>query len=429
MYRKTKNAIVIFAVAILTACGGGGGTVTAIPTVQDPCAIASHRYGDIQVPTLYAGSYTIPTVTNKLQSAIARGMDLKDLDAWWSKPSSVLCTDKSTYLKNVYVEDLNRLQQLGVERVTVYNYADWDNVANPLMTISKNNYAIPDSTLKIIVDEATKRGIKVYLVWQGSYGDKINGYINQELITPVQLTQLMDSHKANIVVQSVYAQSIGIAGIDVELQNFNPNVLKTDPVLNELYITKTAEIIDAIRTVYSGNIFYGAQYSPVIDSRIISKVDEYVYLMWLGYYPSNQTFTTAGEFTVITNQIAAENARINAAMNGTIFNKPVVWNIYAQSTSEFYNGGYVEDSYCSGACPIVVTDFSKQAIAIDAALQVISTQQLFTTVSVTVSNYWNGDEIVPTQVGDVYKNTSFPNISSSIRNKPAELIIKNWYLK
>jgi hypothetical protein len=424
-----KVTLVAIAFALLTACGGGGGTVTAISTVQDPCAIASHRYGDIQVPTLYAGSYTVPVVTNKLPSSIARGMDLKDLDAWWSKPSSVLCTDKSTYLKNVYVEDLNRLQQLGVERVTVYNYADWDNVANSLMTISKNNYAIPDSTLKIIVDEATKRGIKVYLVWQGSYGDKINGYINQELITPVQLMQLMDSHKANIVAQAVYAQRIGIAGIDAELQNFTPTVLKTDPVLNELYVTKTAEIIDAIRAVYNGKIFYGAQYSPVIDSRIISKIDEYVYLMWLGSYPAGQAFTTASEVIVIANQISAEKARIETAMNGVAFNKPIVWDIYAQSTSEFYNGGYVEDSYCNGACPIVVTDFSKQAIAIDAALQVISTQQLFTTASVTVSNYWNRDEIAPTQVGDMSTNMSFPNISSSIRNKPAELIIKNWYSK
>lgn len=423
-----KKILVYIAVLFLVACGGGGGGAS-VSAVQDPCAIAPHRYGDIQVPMLYAGSYTLPIVTNKLSNSIARGMDLKDLDAWWSKPSSVLCTDKLTYLKNVYVEDLNRLQQLGVERVTVYNYGDWDSVANTPMTISKNNYAIPDSTLKIIVDEATKRGIKVYLVWQGSYGDKLNGYINQELITPAQLAQLMDSHIANIVAQATYAQSIGIAGIDAELQNFNPNILKTNSVLADLYITKTSKAIDSIRAVYSGQVFYGAQYSPVIDSRIISKIDEFVFLMWLGYYPANQAFTTAGEVTVITNQIAAEKARINAAMNGITFNKPVVWDIYAQSTSEFYNGGYIEDSYCNGTCPTVVTDFSKQAVAIDAALQVISTQQLFTTSSVTVSNYWNRDEIVPTQVGDVYTNTSLPNVSSSIRNKPAELIVKKWYLK
>ncbi len=426
---KLKTILVIIAAIFLEACGGGGGGGATNSAAQDPCVITPHRYGDIQVPTLYAGSYTIPIVTNKLPSKIARGMDLKDLDAWWSKPSIVLCADKLTYLRNVYVEDLNRLQQLGVERVTVYNYGDWDNVANTPMIISKNNYAIPDDTLKIIVDEAKKRGIKVYLVWQGSYGDKLNGYINQELITPAQLNQLMDSHKANIVAQATYAQSIGIAGIDAELQNFNPNVLKTNSVLSELYVTKTAEAIDLIRTVYSGQIFYGAQYSPVIDGRIISKVDEYVYLMWLGYYPAGQVFTTAGEVSLITNQITAEKARIDAAMNGVTFNKPVVWDIYAQSTAEFYNGGYFEDSYCTGACPVVTTDFSKQAVAIDAAMQVISIQQLFTTASVTVSNYWNRDEIVPTQVGDVYTNTSLPNISSSIRNKPAELIVKNWYLK
>ena len=65
-----------------------------------------------------------------------------------------------------------------------------------------------------------------------------------------------------------------------------------------------------------------------------------------------------------------------------------------------------------------------QAIAIEGAMRSISSQGIFSTLGVSAPNYWHTDEIFPTAVGG---NVTFANISSSIRNKPAEKLFKDWF--
>ena len=91
-------------------------------SLQDDCAIESRKYGDIEIPESFLGNYDIPKAKSTLSSNIVRTMNLKDLDAWWAKPSYFDCDDKELYMTNVYIESIKRLQELGVEKFFVYNY-------------------------------------------------------------------------------------------------------------------------------------------------------------------------------------------------------------------------------------------------------------------------------------------------------------------
>ena len=57
-------------------------------------------------------------------------------------------------------------------------------------------------------------------------------------------------------------------------------------------------------------------------------------------------------------------------------------------------------------------------------MQAISKQTLFKNGGVDVSaSYWHTDELYPEP------KRGFPNISQSIRGKPAEAIVKSWFAR
>jgi hypothetical protein len=103
--------------------------------------------------------------------------------------------------------------------------------------------------------------------------------------------------------------------------------------------------------------------------------------------------------------------------------KPVIFEISTQSRSDYFLNGWTEDGFCVNNCiqNSYVTDFSIQAIGVEAAMQAIAAQTSFVTKSVNFhTSYWLTDSLTPGPEG-------FPNLSQSIRGKPAENIVKYWF--
>jgi hypothetical protein len=100
---------------------------------------------------------------------------------------------------------------------------------------------------------------------------------------------------------------------------------------------------------------------------------------------------------------------------------PVVWIFDIESYQDFFLNGWVEDGLCVNNCMqnSLTTDFSEQAIGYEGFLEAITNQTSVPTAAVESYSYWWVDVILPDQ--------SFPNISCSVRNKPAESIIYQWY--
>tara|TARA_R110001599_G_scaffold333610_1_gene549641 strand:+ start:63 stop:461 length:399 start_codon:yes stop_codon:yes gene_type:complete len=117
----------------------------------------------------------------------------------------------------------------------------------------------------------------------------------------------------------------------------------------------------------------------------------------------------------------------------------VIWNLFAQSHAKFLSTGWVEDGFCTQGTyddvyydeclqDSVPTDFSAQAIFIEGMLRAIDKDPWFETKGTTASaGYWLSDTLIPANNQSNRVIEGFPNISQSVRGKPAEKIIKAWY--
>jgi hypothetical protein len=395
-------------------------------SLQDDCAIESRKYGDIEIPESFLGNYDIPKANSTLSSNIVRTMNLKDLDAWWAKPSYFDCDDKELYMTNVYIESIKRLQELGVETFSVYDYGKWDDFSKPIWSIDESDFAIPNSVLENIVAEAHKRDMKVFLSWQMNFSDNVSPWnsLDTANLSLDTLTTLLESYENHIVNYARFLESIELDGLAGDLGSFDP---KEEPEHRELYVSKTVATIEKIREVFSGDISYG-RYDPILDNRILKVIDELRLVLWLGGpLPQGESFSVELMEKFSSWAISRYQSRANEQEATLAFTIPVVWEIYAQSTKDFFvRNGYLEDSFCFEPCAqaLVHNDFSMQAIAIEGAMRSISSQGIFSTLGVSAPNYWHTDEIFPTAVGG---NVTFANISSSIRNKPAEKLFKDWF--
>jgi hypothetical protein len=111
---------------------------------------------------------------------------------------------------------------------------------------------------------------------------------------------------------------------------------------------------------------------------------------------------------------------------------PVFFEIAVQSRDNYWTEGWVEDGFCvTGKLSdgtrsdciqnYYTTDFSVQAIGIEGAMRAITKQPYFRIGGINFhSSFWHSDTLVPSTEG-------FPNISQSIRGKPAEKIVKYWF--
>ena len=78
----------------------------------------------------------------------------------------------------------------------------------------------------------------------------------------------------------------------------------------------------------------------------------------------------------------------------------------------------------------IETDFSAQAIFTEGLFRAVDTQGWFELLGTTTSTgYWLSDTLIPDTQQHSASNTieGFPNISQSIRGKPAEKLFKYWY--
>jgi hypothetical protein len=104
--------------------------------------------------------------------------------------------------------------------------------------------------------------------------------------------------------------------------------------------------------------------------------------------------------------------------------KRVIWNIQVSSHRTFFSKGWIEDCCITPSYTGAVTDFSVQAIGVEGMLEMIADKTRNGGVlsdSVNINSYWWTDTLTP--------HDSLPNISSSIRNKPAESIVYQWWKK
>lgn len=426
-----KTALLVL-VLTLAGCGGGGGGSTTVAGPQpDPCAVTSYSYGQVSYPDSYKGQYTVPQTSSHLDAGINRTINLQDVDVLFPKPATVNCANDNLYKANIYIEDLNRAQKLGADRVWVYNYAHINDITANTWTYSTDK-VLSRELLTTIVSEAHKRGIKVFYAFQFAFNcDVQNHCLDTTNITNSELTKLMDVHRAQIVSDATFGNQIGLDGLKVELDAYSPKNNLT-PELKNTYLSKVSTAIDEVRSVYAGKITYG-QSNSIFDNVIVGKVDELNLSLFLGQSPA--PFNVANWKTQVNNHVSNYQYWLSQDTGLQNIQTPVAWEIYTSSNTSFYTSSWV-DGFCSktqitqNSCPqlTLTADFSMQAIALEGAFQALSQQTLFRTNSISTYGYGHYDYLTPTEVSGGGAIV-FPNLDNSIRNKPAEGVVKAWFAK
>jgi len=429
-----RNTFAAVALLLLTACGGGGGgcstgaSSSGASTQQatvDPCAFQANPFPTY--PSSYSGSYTVDEQAAKLDTNINRMVGLKDYYPGALENSK--CPSSDTYARAAYANALDRLKADNTDTVWIVNYGNWDDFRKSVWTMT-TQLQVPDDTVKYVITEAHKRGMKVYLGWQFGSADVASGtslpmlQAGQTELDYAQIVKMLDSWQG---LMKDKARLYGDAGLDGLQIDFHAFFVGTSPSYKEFYKTRMLEIIADVKKVYSGKITYGAA-MPDVDSNFVGKIDYYEIPDRAGVNLAPLAPLTVAKLKVeykkdILNKLASVPAGI-----------PVLVSSLIQSKSDFYEKNWTEDGFCVDSTGAMtsdqnkcvqlgyVTDFSLQAMGTEAVLQAVNDLGSTKISAINFNTgYWLTDNLTPFP--------SFPNLSQSLRNKPAEAIVKKWFAR
>jgi hypothetical protein len=409
--------LICFLAILLTACGGGGGGSGTVAPSTTPVSTCTLKTYSTNYPSQYLGSNSIPTPTQRFDSTVSRMIGLKDYYPYENNGC-----DNYEYTRLLYKKTLDRLQTLGVDTVEIYQYAPVNNFNDTIWTINESRLQIPKAELVWFFQEAHRRNLKVTLVWQLWNVDSQNNYINTTNPTETDMVKVLRGWRDVIKAMAVISAENQVDNLLIQWSAFYYPVVRDYP---ETATREFLSIISDIRTVYSGKLFMGTP--RFYDRRIIEKVDAIV----IPLTPSNWSYNDDTNMSVsllrdrYSDAIAGHYLEFSLYSGMNPRDIPVIWDFNIQSRDKALSQGWVEDGFCVNNCiqNTYVTDFSVQALAVEGAFQAIKNQSYFKTYGINFSTgYWHTDTMTP-------GNEGYPNISQSIRNKPAESIVKHWYAK
>jgi hypothetical protein len=449
MFLSNKYFITFVVTMFISACGGGSSETASTPPQANtpPVARSCATPHTADFPEEYNGKFETPSPRGVLSSQIIRGISFKDYSPTWiwggldaNKRGNC---DVDEYAELMYLEALQEMKASGVQRAWLYNYGDWtDN--QEVWTVRESNYHIPKKHVEYVVEQASLLEIDIYFSWQFTQTNVARQVIVEggELLTLDKLKILLDAHQNNIVIQAKHAQEIGIKGIAADW-NAMWVTLHTDE-LKEYYIERFAQIIDDIRADFDGEIVWGQIGAVINDQRIFSRVDS---ILVNALQCCGVQFNAAESANLTTELIKQKTFESLADQRKQIYCEdinqpcwhgtsdielPVTLIIQVQSREDFFLNGWKEDGFCTNgsledgtqvSCvqESFVTDFSVQSVGIEGIMQAIEEQDTFIINSVDIhTGYWLSQTLIPSTEG-------FPNISQTIRGKPAEGIVKYWY--
>jgi hypothetical protein len=413
-----RTLISLLLVSLLSACGGGGGggpsPALSVGAAPSNCTLKTYS---ATYPSSYSGSNSIPTPTQKFDNTVMRSIGLKDY-----YPVTNDCASPADSARVSYSKTLDRLQTLGVDVVEIYQYGPVTDFNDSVWTTNESSWQIPKSELIWFVKEAHSRNIKVTLVWQLWPNDSKGNILNATNPSETEMLKVLHGWHNVITDMAKFSGSNNVDNLYIQWSAFYYPVVTT---YTESATQEFLSIIADIRSVFNGKLFMGTP--RFYDKRIIEKVDAIV----VPVSPSNWSYNDDLNISVSLLKQRYSDAITGAYLEYSLYtgmdpkNIPIIWDFNIQSRDKALSQGWVEDGFCVASCiqNTYTTDFSVQALAIEGAFEAIREQTYFKTYGINFSTgYWHTDTLVPGPEG-------FPNLSQSIRGKPAENIVKQWFKK
>jgi hypothetical protein len=433
-----------FLLCLMTACGGGGGgsstpappiatgsyivesttisqntypttynTVTTVPAIDDTCLVSATS---VQYPASYQGAFALPAIpAGQTLHNMKLGVSIKDN---WAIPTDLpqdnpnINIGCNTSNRTAFLNTLAREKSLGAAYVNVPQFACLVNASDPTIPIDTNTLSIPDADITWMGQQAAAAGMKIRLTMQVCSGDqKTNAPIT--ITSNTWLTQFFATYTTFMMHEAQLAQAAGYEAMSIDWSDWSPDLTNYISIRN----ASLAVLATNIRTVFGGKLWLIDSWDkPSTD--LLNSVDFVV-----AYITTPAPKLTTTQNTNLN--VAVLKSGFSNVLSGVYNNtgtKPVMLMIQIQSHRDYFLTGWVEDSGCwVGVCASsLTTDFSVQALGYEAVLESIHDTTLPLNIeSINVNSYWLSDTITP--------HTSYPNTSHSVRNKPAEAIIYNWF--
>ena len=194
------------------------------------------------------------------------------------------------------------------------------------------------------------------------------------------------------------------------------------------FAARTAQMLKKLKLNFSGKILYDYSDTIAQSPDIVDLVDEFYASLW----GANLTKEETSNLSV--NMLKKKYISTINQIKSKTKSKPIIWGTSTPSWVEYYwTSTFLDLSFCIAAVgegprndlskPCIQrdipTDFSIQAIVLEAAMEALSDSGSLSNNGVSTSRYWLDSNLFP--------STTFPNLDSSIRGKPAEYILYKWF--
>ena len=401
----------------------------------DPCKL---NLDVVTYPQAWIGRRPLPAATGApLDANIGRGVIIKDimLD---NNPGFVLqgapdapngCNNGAGALKKELEKTAQRIARLdaGYVKITQWHWiTENQNGSYSVIDADDSFGPISDDNLRAFVQSAHSAGLKVVL-WNQiqAFGDRQGSYRPPPQNNVENYEKWFVAFGSFMKERAIFYESIGVDVWDTGCYFcvFNGSQEKST---NErsLFYNSYLKIAKDVKNVYKGKTFITDNDWFDFGSEYLGQTDFIETGMW-----SNKTWTLA-ESDVLTPQ--SYKATLNSNITGLLkFGKPLFLSVGIQSRrNALSEPGYLEETACSASInnpelsnsqciqKATETDFSLQAIVIQAQLEYIKSLNQSRLI-VFASDYFVTDSLTP--------QTAFPNLGYTIRNKPAEGLVRAWF--
>jgi hypothetical protein len=248
--------------------------------------------------------------------------------------------------------------------------------------------------------------------------------------TPQNLQKYFAAYQAMIAERSVFFQSIGL---DVWEVGCGACIFQDtgdgSAASIALFASEYVKALDTMKLVFKGQTMMTSHSWLHEVPALLSRIDIVSVGLWGQNYPPDTALTVAAYKAFVVN-----SGGLQFAISNWYPGKTVMIGYGAQSRRNYFSLlGYVEEVDCTGApgalnpssesCIQRETqpDFSLQAIVHEATLEALNELVSKSTLIVEVVDYSGTDSLMPF--------TGFPELGSSVRNKPAEGIVKAWFAR
>ena len=371
----------------------------------------------------YLGDYEYPPVNGApLPAEIKRVVGFHDVGI----PDGSLMDftyNVTEKMRDAFLNTMKHAKSLGADEITFANYilfSDFEKAELEPLT----NSALQPEDFRFIAVHAKELGLNTTLYLNLGPESSYTRESSPGIPSGDWLATQVRNWGPFVLEQAQLCEETGVDAMMINHLDWDPSVKGYEDV----YQAEMLALLSKVRTVYHGRVlmvinpFWGADLNKL--SRLLGSVDGFIYDALI------QPFWESGDKTVSVSNVKALYLKAfrNLSEYFSGFSKPYLIRLLIQSEKTFLENGWNEDMFRvrRGDDPYyqrnLEVDFSVQAIAYEAALEAVKqahADRYMEVYGVDTTGYLFMDVILP--------YISQPQISQSVRNKPAEAVVYQWF--